>query len=63
MLFENEGEEITVTAKQAAHLLLLNGEPIDEPVVQYGLFIMNTEQEIRQVTQDFDSEKFGHLTA
>jgi redox-sensitive bicupin YhaK (pirin superfamily) len=61
VLFDNEGEEITVRAKQAAHLLLLNGEPIDEPVVQYGPFVMNTEQEIRQAMLDFSNGKFGYL--
>ncbi len=61
ILFENESEEITVRASQASHLLLLNGEPIDEPVVQYGPFVMNTEQEIRQAMVDFSTGKFGHL--
>jgi redox-sensitive bicupin YhaK (pirin superfamily) len=61
VLFDNEGEEITVRAEQAAHLLLLNGEPIDEPVVQYGPFVMNTEQEIRQAMLDFSNGKFGYL--
>jgi quercetin 2,3-dioxygenase len=61
VLFDNEGEEITVRAKQAVHLLLLNGEPIDEPVVQYGPFVMNTEQEIRQAMLDFSNGKFGYL--
>jgi quercetin 2,3-dioxygenase len=61
VLFENEGEEITVRARQEARLLLLNGETIDEPVAQYGPFVMNTEQEIRQAMYDFNSGKFGTL--
>jgi quercetin 2,3-dioxygenase len=61
LLFANEGEEITVRARQPARLLLLNGEPIDEPVVQYGPFVMNTEQEIRQAMVDFSKGKFGNL--
>ncbi|MGH8504281.1 MAG: pirin family protein, partial [Gammaproteobacteria bacterium] len=61
MLFEKEGEAITVRAKQDARLLLLNGEPIAEPVVQYGPFVMNTEQEIREAMRDFGSGKFGQL--
>jgi quercetin 2,3-dioxygenase len=61
VLFDNAGEEIMIRARQASHLLLLNGEPIDEPVVQYGPFVMNTEQEIRQAMVDFSTGKFGNL--
>jgi redox-sensitive bicupin YhaK (pirin superfamily) len=61
VLFENEGEEIAVEARTQAQLLLLNGEPIDEPVVQYGPFVMNTQQEIREAIADFNEGKFGHL--
>jgi redox-sensitive bicupin YhaK (pirin superfamily) len=61
LLFGNQGEKITVRAKQEARLLLLSGEPIDEPVVQYGPFVMNTEQEIRQAMSDFNAGRFGHL--
>ncbi|MDQ6707790.1 MAG: pirin family protein [Acidobacteriota bacterium] len=61
VLFENEGADITVEAPSGAHLLLLNGEPIDEPVVQSGPFVMNTEREIRQAMMDFRNGKFGRL--
>lgn len=61
VMFENEGEDIQIEAQSEARLLLLNGQPIDEPVVQYGPFVMNTEQEIRQAMVDFNSGKFGRL--
>lgn len=60
-LFENEGEAIEVRSAAGARLLLLNGEPLGEPVAQYGPFVMNTEQEIRQAMLDFRNGKFGHL--
>jgi len=41
--------------------LLLCGEPIDEPVVGSGPFVMNSPQEIRQAMADYQSGKMGHL--
>jgi redox-sensitive bicupin YhaK (pirin superfamily) len=61
VVFKNVGERITLTADSDAHLLVLAGEPIDEPVVQYGPFVMNTAQEIRKAYADFQSGKFGTL--
>jgi redox-sensitive bicupin YhaK (pirin superfamily) len=63
VLFENEGEEIAIEAEDSSHLLLLNGEPINEPVVQHGPFVMNTTDEIRQAFVDFRDGKFGSLAA
>ncbi|QNL48083.1 pirin family protein [Olivibacter sp. SDN3] len=61
VLFKNEGEEITVHAQEESVVLLLSGEPIDEPVVSYGPFVMNTEAEIREAIMDFNMGKFGYL--
>jgi redox-sensitive bicupin YhaK (pirin superfamily) len=61
VLFANEGEELQVVASEEAQFLLLSGEPIPEPVVQYGPFVMNSPQEIQQAFVDFDSGRFGHL--
>jgi redox-sensitive bicupin YhaK (pirin superfamily) len=61
VIFQNSGERITVQASTDAQLLVLSGEPIDEPVVQYGPFVMNSEREILQAFHDFNDGKFGHL--
>ena len=42
-------------------ILLLSGAPIDEPVVGYGPFVMNTDDEIRRAIADYRSGKMGHL--
>jgi redox-sensitive bicupin YhaK (pirin superfamily) len=61
--FDRSGSEISVEANSESTLLLLSGEPIDEPIVGYGPFVMNTAQEIEQAIQDFNSGKFGRIAA
>ncbi|ATP59061.1 short-chain dehydrogenase [Pedobacter ginsengisoli] len=61
VLFENNGEEIHIKANQKSVVLLLSGEPLNEPIVSYGPFVMNTEDEIREAIVDFNMGKFGVL--
>lgn len=60
-LFEKEGTEITLTALEDATVLVLSGEPIDEPIFAYGPFVMNTEEEIVTAINDFNAGKMGSL--
>jgi len=60
-VFEREGERLVIEAAESATLLLLNGEPIDEPVVGYGPFVMNSEDEIRQAVSDYQTGRMGRL--
>jgi redox-sensitive bicupin YhaK (pirin superfamily) len=53
------GEGVAVRANGQSMLLAMTGEPIDEPVVGYGPFVMNSEAEIRQAVDDFNSGRFG----
>lgn len=61
VLFERSGDEIAIAAQADSTLLVLSGAPIDEPIVGYGPFVMNTRQEIETAMQDFRSGKFGQL--
>lgn len=61
VLFQNEGEDITIKANEESIVLLFSGEPIEEPIVSYGPFVMNTEAEIREAIMDFNLGKFGYL--
>lgn len=58
-----EGEDVVLEANNEATVLVLSGEPIDEPVVGHGPFVMNTSEEIRQALKDYSSGDFGRIPA
>ena len=60
-LLDREGGGVTIEAETDATLLVLSGEPIDEPVAMHGPFVMNTREEIRQAMADFQSGRFGTI--
>ncbi len=61
ILFKNEGEIISFKAEEDSVLLVLSGEPINEPLIAYGPFLMNTKEEILQAYDDVNKGKFGVL--
>ena len=61
VLLSNDGEDINISASEESTILILAGEPIQEPLVAYGPFLMNTWEEIEQAISDFNLGKFGVL--
>ena len=54
-----KGESLQLTAgSSGAEMLVLSGRPIDEPIAQYGPFVMNTMAEVEQALRDFQSQDF-----
>jgi len=63
VLLDRNGGDVGLQADTDASVLILSGEPIDEPVVMHGPFVMNTQDEIRQAMVDFQSGRFGRIPA
>jgi redox-sensitive bicupin YhaK (pirin superfamily) len=55
----SEADGVTLTATKDARLILVAGKPLNEPIVQYGPFVMNSQQEIHQALDDFGSGRFA----
>jgi redox-sensitive bicupin YhaK (pirin superfamily) len=63
LLLDRKGEIVGVHADGDSTLLVLTGEPLDEPIVGYGPFVMNSEAEIRQAIDDFNKGRFSQAAA
>jgi len=65
VLFEQDGDEITIKASDemssTLDVLLIAGIPLGEPVARYGPFVMNTEDEIAQAILDYNTGKMGKI--
>lgn len=60
-VFDQDGETLRVAALEDGIFLLMSGEPLNEPIAQYGPFLMNTNAEIAQAVDDYQQGKFGYL--
>lgn len=61
VVFENDGETISLKAQEESMVFLISGEPIHEPIARYGPFVMNTKAEILQAMEDVQLGKFGKI--
>lgn len=61
LVLGHDGERVSFEATTDAELLVMAGEPIDEPIVQYGPFVMSSPEEIDEAIYDFQSGAFGEL--
>jgi hypothetical protein len=59
VLFANDAPRLELVAEEDTHVILLSGEPLNEPVVAYGPFVMNTMEEIREAIADVNRGGFG----
>lgn len=57
-LFEREGTGVNLEAEEDSTVLVLNGKPIEEPIVGHGPFVMNTREEIKQALADYHAGRF-----
>jgi redox-sensitive bicupin YhaK (pirin superfamily) len=61
-VLERQGSgPVRIRGAKDARVLVLSGEPIDEPVAAYGPFVMNTQEQILQAMRDYQSGRMGHL--
>lgn len=61
VLFQNEGETFSIEAAEDAVVLIISGQPLNEPIYPHGPFVMNTREEIMQAFEDYNTGKFGYL--
>ena len=60
-ILERGGNYLDIEGDKDSHILVLNGDPIDEPIYQYGPFVMNTKEEIIEAFRDFEAGKMGNI--
>ena len=59
--YKNDGGVLRINISEPSQFIVLSGEPIGEPVVSYGPFVMNDNEELQQAVSDFQNGKMGDL--
>jgi redox-sensitive bicupin YhaK (pirin superfamily) len=58
-ILQNEGNGVVIEGSRGAKVLLIAGQPLNEPIAQHGPFVMNTREELIQAVDDFRSGLFN----
>lgn len=61
VLLDREAGEVLLEASSDAALLVPSGEPLNDPIVGYGPFVMNSEAQIAEAVEDFNAGRFGRI--
>lgn len=61
IVIKRNGSQVEIEAQEDSRLLIMSGEPIEEPIARYGPFVMNTKAELVQAVNDYNAGKMGHL--
>lgn len=61
LMFSDDGESFSIEALTDTVILIMSGEPLNEPIAAHGPFVMNTKEELVEAFQDFNMGKFGYL--
>ncbi len=62
VVLHKSGSEIDLDVQGSSRILMMSGEPIEEPIARYGPFVMNTREELVQAVQDYQAGRMGHLS-
>lgn len=62
-VLDNEGDSFNISALESSKILVLTGQPLNEPIVGYGPFVMSNQAEIKQAFIDFEEGKMGQIKA
>ena len=60
--FERSGDNVVIKAIKNCHIVLFGGTPLDEPIVSHASFVLNSQEQIKQVVSDYHSGKMGKIT-
>ncbi len=63
VIFSNDGDQVRISADRKTNVLLISGEPLNEPVARYGPFVMNTRQEVVQAFEDYQQGRLGRIAS